>query len=308
MPACTHPCCLCVCLQEAQQDTIASFERYMSEDMARDWAADKGRLFGALAPSASGTGATGALSFGALPKRDTAGECMAYIRTILGYMCSCAADSDRIIPSAVRADAIVALSFGAVPMRTQQLRALEFLHGCIQCIGAKHAAVHVCGFAAEVPSTVGVPLLLKKLFCHPQTPVHCPEEDLSSKVRPSSSIKTYGSTAIVLAAAAGALTSFPGSARVGSKEAAYIAATKKLNAAAARHERLNAVAEFGAVCAQTEDKGGSETSMSSCWALLADVVGAAESAGLRPADGVAYVDALVQVGGEAAMCDGTGWV
>ncbi len=55
------------------------------------------------------------------------------------------------------------------------------------------------------------------------------------------------------------------------------------------------------LCVQSEDKGGSETSMSSCWALLADVVGAAEGAGLRPADRVAYVDALVQVGGGAGM-------
>jgi len=45
--------------QEAQQDSILSFERELDESMARDWAADKGRLMGAIAPY-TGLGGAGA--------------------------------------------------------------------------------------------------------------------------------------------------------------------------------------------------------------------------------------------------------
>lgn len=45
-------------LQEAQQDSILSFERQLDEAMARDWATDKGRLLGAIAPY-TGLGGTG---------------------------------------------------------------------------------------------------------------------------------------------------------------------------------------------------------------------------------------------------------
>eukprot|EP00983_Pelagomonas_calceolata_P112859 1159929-Pelagomonas_calceolata.AAC.11 len=41
-------------MQEAQQDTVATFESYMDECMARDWAANKRQLFGLIAPHSGG--------------------------------------------------------------------------------------------------------------------------------------------------------------------------------------------------------------------------------------------------------------
>jgi hypothetical protein len=63
--------------QEAQQDSILSFERQLDEAMARDWAADKGRLLGAIAPHTGlgGAGAGGQLSFGTVAPRQ--GEALA---------------------------------------------------------------------------------------------------------------------------------------------------------------------------------------------------------------------------------------
>lgn len=40
--------------QEAQQDTVTSFEHFMEDCMARDWATNKRQLFGIIAPH-SGT-------------------------------------------------------------------------------------------------------------------------------------------------------------------------------------------------------------------------------------------------------------
>jgi hypothetical protein len=60
-------------LQEAQQDTIMSFERYMSDCMTRDWAADKQGLFSSVAPFtglAAGGSGMGGLSFGSVARAD----------------------------------------------------------------------------------------------------------------------------------------------------------------------------------------------------------------------------------------------
>lgn len=45
--------------QEAQQDTVAGFEAYMEQAMARDWAANKRQLFGLIAPQAGLAGGGG---------------------------------------------------------------------------------------------------------------------------------------------------------------------------------------------------------------------------------------------------------
>lgn len=58
-------------LQEAQQDTIMSFERYMSDCMTRDWATDKQGLFSSVAPyTGLGGAAAGGLSFGSVARAD----------------------------------------------------------------------------------------------------------------------------------------------------------------------------------------------------------------------------------------------
>ncbi|WIA40386.1 hypothetical protein OEZ86_013748 [Tetradesmus obliquus] len=61
-------------IQEAQQDTIMSFESYMSDCMNRDWANDKAGLFSSVAPFtglSAGGSALGGLSFGSLARGDT---------------------------------------------------------------------------------------------------------------------------------------------------------------------------------------------------------------------------------------------
>lgn len=71
-------------LQEAQQDALLSFERVMQSALARDWAADKGRLFGLMAPATAGAdqgaGPLGGLSFGSLTTLPPAGESPAHAR------------------------------------------------------------------------------------------------------------------------------------------------------------------------------------------------------------------------------------
>jgi hypothetical protein len=66
--------------QEAQQDALLSFERVMQSALARDWAADKGRLFGLMAPATAGgdqgAGPLGGLSFGSLTTLPPAGRCL----------------------------------------------------------------------------------------------------------------------------------------------------------------------------------------------------------------------------------------
>lgn len=59
-------------LQEAQQDTIMSFERYMNDCMTRDWATDKQGLFSSVAPytGLGGAAAAGGLSFGSIARAD----------------------------------------------------------------------------------------------------------------------------------------------------------------------------------------------------------------------------------------------
>lgn len=68
-----HRALLFPCLQEAQQDTIMSFERYMSDCMSRDWASDKQGLFSSVAPF-TGLGreasTVGGLSFGSVARTD----------------------------------------------------------------------------------------------------------------------------------------------------------------------------------------------------------------------------------------------
>ena len=58
-------------LQEAQHDTIMSFERYMNDSMTRDWATDKQGLFSSIAPytGLGGPSAAG-LSFGSVARAD----------------------------------------------------------------------------------------------------------------------------------------------------------------------------------------------------------------------------------------------
>ncbi|EFJ49173.1 hypothetical protein VOLCADRAFT_120776, partial [Volvox carteri f. nagariensis] len=46
---------LLAAIQEAQEESNASFEAYMDQCMTRDWAANKRRLFGLIAPSGMGT-------------------------------------------------------------------------------------------------------------------------------------------------------------------------------------------------------------------------------------------------------------
>ncbi|GFR48472.1 hypothetical protein Agub_g10163, partial [Astrephomene gubernaculifera] len=45
---------LLAAIQEAQQESVASFESYMEQCMARDWAANKRQLFGLIAPTSLG--------------------------------------------------------------------------------------------------------------------------------------------------------------------------------------------------------------------------------------------------------------
>lgn len=51
-------------IQEAQQDTIAAYDTYMEQAMARDWAANKRQLFGLIAPQGA-LGGPGGGGFGA---------------------------------------------------------------------------------------------------------------------------------------------------------------------------------------------------------------------------------------------------
>jgi nuclear pore complex protein Nup93 len=46
-------------IQEAQQDTVTSFEHFMEDCMSRDWAASKRQLFGLIAPHSGSVYATG---------------------------------------------------------------------------------------------------------------------------------------------------------------------------------------------------------------------------------------------------------
>eukprot|EP00878_Enallax_costatus_P026786 GHUV01028785.1.p1 GENE.GHUV01028785.1~~GHUV01028785.1.p1 ORF type:complete len:713 (+),score=229.05 GHUV01028785.1:118-2256(+) len=58
-------------IQEAQQDTIMSFERYMNDSMTRDWATDKQGLFSSVAPyTGLGGPAVAGLSFGSVARAD----------------------------------------------------------------------------------------------------------------------------------------------------------------------------------------------------------------------------------------------
>jgi hypothetical protein len=50
-------------VQEAQQDTLLNFERYMDECLQRGWQGDKSRLFGIIAPH-TGLGAAAGDSAG----------------------------------------------------------------------------------------------------------------------------------------------------------------------------------------------------------------------------------------------------
>ncbi|KIZ06517.1 hypothetical protein MNEG_1431 [Monoraphidium neglectum] len=159
-------------IQESQQDGILSFERQLDEATARDWAADKGRLLGAIAPYTGLGGGTG-----------------------LG-----------------------ALSFGSVAPRQGEAQG----------------------------------------------------------------------------------------GRVSAKEQAYVQVVKRLNAAASRHEPVDAVSEFGAACAANEERpgaSGSAAAMSSVWALLGDILAPARERGLSPSGPGGsgdFVDALVQ-GGRAHL-------
>lgn len=52
-------------IQEAQQDTVTSFEHFMEDCMSRDWAASKRQLFGLIAPHSGSVYATGPSAGGA---------------------------------------------------------------------------------------------------------------------------------------------------------------------------------------------------------------------------------------------------
>lgn len=74
-----------VMMQEAQQDVVSSFEAYMEDCMARDWAANKRQLFGLIAPhsgggiasSSLGQGGQGMLPLIGTPARGGPGEAWA---------------------------------------------------------------------------------------------------------------------------------------------------------------------------------------------------------------------------------------
>lgn len=78
--------------QEAQQDALLSFERVMQSALARDWAADKGRLFRLMAPATAGAdqgaGPLGGLSFGSLTTLPPAGECPAHVKPHCLVLCN----------------------------------------------------------------------------------------------------------------------------------------------------------------------------------------------------------------------------
>ncbi|KAI8465435.1 MAG: Nup93/Nic96-domain-containing protein [Monoraphidium minutum] len=163
-------------IQEAQQDSILSFERQLDEATARDWAADKGRLLGAVAPyTGLGGGGGGGGGFGHL-------------------------------------------SFGSAAPRAGE----------------------------------------------------------------------------------------PQGGRITAKEQAYVQVVKRINAAAARHEPVDAVAELGAACAANEDRpgaSGATTAMSSVWALLGDILAPSRERGLAPGGpggSADFLDSLVQ-GGRAHL-------
>lgn len=71
-------------LSESQADTVASFDRFMDECMARDWQSDKARLFAVVAPHA-GVAPAAAAGFaaaaaGGLPDASTSGAAGALVR------------------------------------------------------------------------------------------------------------------------------------------------------------------------------------------------------------------------------------
>mmetsp|Transcript_26955 Transcript_26955/g.58903 ORF Transcript_26955/g.58903 Transcript_26955/m.58903 type:complete len:850 (+) Transcript_26955:117-2666(+) len=158
---------LLAAIQEAQQDTVSSFESYMEDCMARDWAANKKQLFGLIAP---------------------------------------------------------------------------------------HSATP--GFSAAVAS----PML--------------------GITRPSAS----------------GLPGLPGapSIQLPPKEQAYVDVIKRANeAAASGNQNFDLVKELGAACKANEDKSH-ETTMSSCWTLLSDILAEARARGVASSPVNKFAEALVQ--------------
>jgi hypothetical protein len=87
-------------------------------------------------------------------------------------------------------------------------------------------------------------------------------------------------------------------AKLGPRDVAYMAALKKISAAAATsQEPINATTELAAACASAEAAGAAPDggAMSGVWEQLLGVLRIAAGRGLKPADGPVYVEALVQV-------------
>jgi nuclear pore complex protein Nup93 len=71
--------------------------------------------------------------------------------------------------------------------------------------------------------------------------------------------------------------------RLSPKEAAYVAVVKRLMAASASGAKFNAVAEFSAACTAHEEAAGpGDSTIGTCWALLRDIMAAAEAQNVGP--------------------------
>ncbi len=111
------PCPLAIQPQEAQQDTVSSFEHFMDECMARDWAANKRQLFTLVAPH---SGAAAARRDAAGPSPAAAGARLppkeqAYISVIQqANQAAASGNRVRVGERGVSDDRLVIHTFGAL--------------------------------------------------------------------------------------------------------------------------------------------------------------------------------------------------
>ena len=91
----------------------------------------------------------------------------------------------------------------------------------------------------------------------------------------------------------------PAPSRLPPKEAAYVEAVKMccpgilVAAGAGAAPPVDLVKELTAACKANDDKSH-ETTMSSCWQLLGDILGEAKARGLGPTTAPKFTDALLQ--------------
>lgn len=261
--------------QEAQQDSILSFERQLDEATSREWAADKGRLLGAIAPYTGlggggararqrggagrhsdggrggraaacrsacvwGSGGAGrAQLLGSSPRVGAARvpERLALGRRAARLTCLCP------LPASAPAGA-GQLSFGTVAPRAAdaqggRMSAKEQAYVQVRAAarGRAFAPQRAAGERAHATGCLitpySRPLACRALARHTHPPPHTHQR---------THIRTF-----CLSRAAQVV--------------------KRLNAAAHRRELSDAVAEFGAACAATEDRPGGERRERACYAL-----------------------------------------